>query len=48
MDISTNYMGLGLSSPIVCSSGPLSRDLGYIRQMEDCGAGAVVLWSLFE
>ena len=48
MDISTNYLGLKLKSPIVPSAGPLSEDIGNIRQMEDAGAGAVVLYSLFE
>ncbi len=48
MDISTNYLGLKLKSPIVPSAGPLSEDVGNIKQMEDAGAGAVVLYSLFE
>ncbi len=48
MDLKTNYMGLTLKSPLVPSASPLSQDLGNIRQMEDSGAGAVVLWSLFE
>ncbi len=48
MDISTSYLGLKLKSPIVPSAGPLSEDIGNIRQMEDAGAGAVVLYSLFE
>jgi len=48
MDLSTSYMGLALSSPLVPSASPLSRDVGTIRQMEDAGASAVVLWSLFE
>ncbi len=48
MDLTTDYMGLSLSSPLVPSSSPLSQILSNIRQMEDSGAGAVVLWSLFE
>jgi len=48
MDLSTRYMGLRLAGPLVPSAGPLSKDLDNIRQMEDAGAGAVVLWSLFE
>ncbi|HLG31610.1 MAG TPA: dihydroorotate dehydrogenase-like protein [Ignavibacteriaceae bacterium] len=48
MDISTTYLGLKLKSPIVPSAGPLSQDISNIRQMEDAGAGAVVLYSLFE
>jgi len=48
MDISTTYLGLKLKSPIVPSAGPLSQEISNIRQMEDAGAGAVVLYSLFE
>lgn len=48
MDISTNYLGLELSSPVVASAGPLSREIANIKLMEDNGAGAVVLYSLFE
>ncbi len=48
MDLSTQYMGMTLSSPIVPSAGPLSHDVSNIKQMADAGAGAVVLWSLFE
>jgi len=48
MDLSTTYLGLNIKSPIVPSAGPLSEDIGNIRQMEDAGAGAVVLYSLFE
>ena len=48
MDISTTYLGLKLKSPIVPSAGPLSQDIGNIKAMEDAGAGAVVLYSMFE
>lgn len=49
MDISTTYLGLPLRSPLVVGScGPLSEDISHLRQMEDSGAGAVVLHSLFE
>jgi dihydroorotate dehydrogenase (fumarate) len=48
MDLSTTYMGLSLKSPIVPSASPLSGDIGNIRKMEDAGAAAVVLQSLFE
>ncbi len=41
-------MGLALRSPIVVSACPLSEDVSNIAQMEDAGAGAVVLFSLFE
>lgn len=48
MDITTTYLGLKLKSPIVPSAGPLSQDISDIREMEDAGAGAVVLYSMFE
>lgn len=48
MDISTTYLGLELKNPLVPSSSPLSRNLGSLKQMEDAGAAAVVLYSLFE
>ncbi len=47
-DLSTSYLGLTLSSPLVASASPLSEDLGNLRRMEDAGAAAVVLHSLFE
>ncbi len=48
MDLRTTYMGLALNSPIVVSACTLSEDVNNIRRMEDAGAGAVVLFSLFE
>jgi dihydroorotate dehydrogenase (fumarate) len=48
MDLSTQYLGLLLRSPLVVSASPLSREMGHIREMEDAGAGAIVLYSLFE
>ncbi|PWT98570.1 MAG: dihydroorotate dehydrogenase-like protein [Terriglobia bacterium] len=48
MDLSTTYVGLKLRNPLVASSSPLCEDLGAIRRMEDAGAAAVVLHSLFE
>jgi dihydroorotate dehydrogenase (fumarate) len=47
-DLSTNYMGLQLRTPLVASASPLSHDLAGIRQLEDAGASAIVLYSLFE
>lgn len=47
-DITTTYMGLELKSPLVVSSNPLSQKVENIVAMEDAGAGAVVLFSLFE
>jgi dihydroorotate dehydrogenase (fumarate) len=48
MDLSTTYMGLKLAHPIVPSASPLSTNLSGIRRMEDAGASAVVMYSLFE
>jgi dihydroorotate dehydrogenase (fumarate) len=48
MDLSTTYLGLKLRTPLVPSASPLSEDLDTIKQMEDAGAAAVVLYSLFE
>jgi dihydroorotate dehydrogenase (fumarate) len=47
-DLTTTYLGLTLKNPIVSSASPLSRDLDGIRRLEDAGAAAVVLPSLFE
>ena len=47
-DLNTTYMGLGLKNPVVPSASPLSADLGNIKRMEDAGAAAVTLHSLFE
>jgi dihydroorotate dehydrogenase (fumarate) len=47
-DLHTTYMGLELRSPLVASSSPLTRRLDSLRALEDAGAGAVVLPSLFE
>lgn len=48
MDLKTTYMGLALESPVVVSACTLSEEIGNILRMEDAGAGAVVLFSLFE
>jgi dihydroorotate dehydrogenase (fumarate) len=48
MDLSTTYMGLKLAHPIVPSAGPLSNSLDRIKRLEDAGAPAVVMYSLFE
>jgi len=48
MDLSTEYMGLKLKNPIVPSSSPLSHSVASIRHLEDAGASAVVMYSLFE
>lgn len=48
IDLSTTYLGLTLRSPLVASASPLCEDVDNIRRMEDAGAAAVVLHSLFE
>ncbi|NES77133.1 MULTISPECIES: dihydroorotate dehydrogenase-like protein [Okeania] len=49
MDITTNYLGLQLRSPLVVgAAAPLTEDLDNLKRMEDAGAAAVVLHSLFE
>ncbi|MEI8314285.1 MAG: dihydroorotate dehydrogenase-like protein [Verrucomicrobiota bacterium] len=49
MDLRTTYMGLTLKTPLVVSAcQPLSDDIGKIKRIEDAGAAAVVLYSLFE
>jgi len=48
MDLSTEYLGLRLRSPLVASASPLSESLDRIRRLEDAGISAVVLPSLFE
>ncbi len=49
MDLTTNYLGLKLRTPLVPSAcGPLSNTLEKIRALEDAGASAIVLYSLFE
>lgn len=47
-DLQTSYMGLELKNPVVPSASPLSRSLDDIKALEDAGAAAVVLYSLFE
>jgi hypothetical protein len=47
-DLRTTYMGLELRTPLVASASPLSHEIDTIRQLEDAGASAVVLYSLFE
>src|ERR1700690_2270808 len=48
IDLSTTYLGLRLRTPLVASASPLSQDIDGIRRLEDAGASAVVLYSLFE
>jgi dihydroorotate dehydrogenase (fumarate) len=48
MDLSTTYMGMSLKNPLVPSAAPVSESVDKIRQMEDAGAAAVVMFSIFE
>jgi dihydroorotate dehydrogenase (fumarate) len=48
IDLSTRYLGLPLISPLIASASPLCESIDNIRAMEDAGAAAVVLHSLFE
>ena len=48
VDLSTTYLGLKLHTPLVVSASPLSRDVEAICRLEEAGASAVVLYSLFE
>jgi dihydroorotate dehydrogenase (fumarate) len=47
-DLSTEYLGLKLKNPLVPSSSPLSKNLDTAKRLEDAGAGALVMHSLFE
>jgi dihydroorotate dehydrogenase (fumarate) len=48
MDLSTTYLGLKLKNPIVPSASPLSHTLDSMKRLEDAGAAAIVMYSLFE
>ena len=48
IDLKTNYLGLRLRTPLVASASPLSQEIDSIRRLEDAGASAIVLYSLFE
>ena len=48
MDLSTTYLGLSLRNPFMPGASPMGNDVGAVRQLEDFGAGAIVLRSLFE
>ena len=48
IDLSTTYLGLKLKNPLIASSSPMCGDVGNVRRLEDSGAAAVVLQSLFE
>jgi dihydroorotate dehydrogenase (fumarate) len=48
MSLATSYLGLELNSPLVASASPLNSNLGNLRRLEDAGAAAIVLPSLFQ
>ncbi len=48
MDLTTHYLGLKLKNPLAPSASPLSRDVDMARRLEDAGASAIVMYSLFE
>ncbi|MGB8771781.1 MAG: dihydroorotate dehydrogenase-like protein [Candidatus Korobacteraceae bacterium] len=48
IDLSTNYLGLKLKNPVVVSASPLTEKLENFARMEDAGASAIVMYSLFE
>ena len=48
MDLATTYMGLKFKNPLVPSASPLSKDLDGIKKLEDAGASAIILYSIFE
>ena len=48
MNLTTKWLGLDLENPFVPSASPLSRSLDTAKQLEDAGAGAIVMYSLFE
>ena len=48
MDLSTTYMGIELPHPLVVGASPMVRDLDTARRLEDAGAAALVMDSLFE
>jgi len=48
MDLTTTYLGLKLKNPIVPSASPLSHTLDSMKRLEDAGASAIVMYSLFE
>lgn len=48
VDLSTTYLGLNLSTPIVASASPLSQRVDTVKQLAEAGVSAVVMYSLFE
>ncbi|GCE28067.1 dihydroorotate dehydrogenase [Dictyobacter alpinus] len=48
LDLHTTYLGLNLKNPLVASASPLSKKLDTVKRLEDAGAAALVMYSLFE
>ena len=48
MDLSTNYLGLRLANPLMPGASPLVDSIDTVKRLEDAGAGAIVMHSLFE
>lgn len=48
VDLTTTYLGLHLHNPVIASASPLSKDVDTVRRLEEAGAAAVVMYSLFE
>jgi dihydroorotate dehydrogenase (fumarate) len=48
MDLTTKYLGLDLKNPIVPSASPLSKSVDQAKKLEDAGAAAIIMYSLFE
>jgi dihydroorotate dehydrogenase (fumarate) len=48
MDLSTQYLGFDLPHPLMPGAGPMADDLDTVRRLEDAGAAAIVMRSLFE
>jgi dihydroorotate dehydrogenase (fumarate) len=48
MDLKTTYLGLKLKNPLVPSASPISRSFDGMKRLEDAGAAAIVMYSLFE
>src|SRR6266699_1882601 len=48
LDLTTTYLGFQLKNPLVASASPLSKKLDRVRRLEDAGAAAIVMYSLFE
>ncbi|MCU7918966.1 MAG: dihydroorotate dehydrogenase-like protein [Candidatus Thiodiazotropha sp. (ex Epidulcina cf. delphinae)] len=48
MDLTTRYLGMPLKNPLVPSASPLSHSIDTVRRMEDAGAAAIIMYSLFE